>query len=302
MSRPQKQTVDYFPHVTKPGKTIFILERRFGNDGYTFWFKLLEILGATDGHSYNISEINEREYLWAYCNVTEEKGLEILQACADMDAIDKELHKKDIIWSDNFVANLTHLYSKRTSELPDKPVSGEKTIVSGDGNPHSIVKDSKVENSIDSRILEIISDLNLVTGKKFRPTTAETIKHLNGRLSEGYTLEDFKRVHRAKFKEWGSNPEMEEFLRPHTLYRPSNFEGYVNKRSVEDIKETENNEEKKKELLEKIDKARADIEERKSYLPGMPEDNPQYAEHTKIIGQAERYIVKLEAQLRELEG
>ena len=47
MARPKKQTVDYFPHIIKQGKTMTILENRFGNDGYAFWFKLLEILGST---------------------------------------------------------------------------------------------------------------------------------------------------------------------------------------------------------------------------------------------------------------
>lgn len=46
MARPKKQTVDYFPHFVKGGRTIFILENKFGNDGYAFWFKLLEILGG----------------------------------------------------------------------------------------------------------------------------------------------------------------------------------------------------------------------------------------------------------------
>jgi len=302
MSRPHKQTVDYFPHVTKPGKTLFILERRFGNDGYSFWFKLLEILGATEGHLYNINDIHNREYLWARANVPEEKGIDILKSCAELEAIDPQLFEKGIIWSDNFIDNLEHLYKKRTLDAPEKPVINNSNEVSNTQNPHSIVKDSIVNNSIDSRIFEIIEDLNHVTGKKFRPTTAETVKHLNGRLSEGYTLNDFKRVHRVKFAEWGSNPEMEEFLRPSTLYRPSNFEGYVNKRSANDIQETERKEEKKKELLEKIDKARIDIEERKSYLVGMPEDHPRYTEHTKVIGKAEKYIIKLEAQLQDLEG
>lgn len=49
MARPKKQTVDYFPHFVKGGRTIFILENKFGNDGYAFWFKLLEILGESEG-------------------------------------------------------------------------------------------------------------------------------------------------------------------------------------------------------------------------------------------------------------
>lgn len=45
MARPTKTSVDYFPHMTHSGKTIAILEARWGNDGYAFWFKLLELLG-----------------------------------------------------------------------------------------------------------------------------------------------------------------------------------------------------------------------------------------------------------------
>ena len=48
MARPAKLTVDYFPHIINQGKTIFIIENNYGNDGYAFWFKLLELLGATD--------------------------------------------------------------------------------------------------------------------------------------------------------------------------------------------------------------------------------------------------------------
>lgn len=55
MARPTKETVDYFPHFVKCGRTIFILESKYGNDGYAFWFKLLEILGDTEGHYYDCS-------------------------------------------------------------------------------------------------------------------------------------------------------------------------------------------------------------------------------------------------------
>ena len=46
MARPAKTSVDYFPHMAHSGKTIAILEARWGNDGYAFWFKLLELLGT----------------------------------------------------------------------------------------------------------------------------------------------------------------------------------------------------------------------------------------------------------------
>ena len=48
--RPKKAIVDYFPHFVSHGKTMFTIEMKYGNDGYAFWFKLLEILGSTENH------------------------------------------------------------------------------------------------------------------------------------------------------------------------------------------------------------------------------------------------------------
>ena len=78
MARPKKQTVDYFPHFVKGGRTIFILENKFGNDGYAFWFKLLEILGESEGHFYDCSNASNWEYLLAKTRVTEEKAKDII--------------------------------------------------------------------------------------------------------------------------------------------------------------------------------------------------------------------------------
>ena len=65
MARPKKQTVDYFPHIANSGKTIFILENQFGNDGYAFWFKTLELLATTDGHVIDTGNPSEWEFLIA---------------------------------------------------------------------------------------------------------------------------------------------------------------------------------------------------------------------------------------------
>jgi hypothetical protein len=56
MTRPLTNTVEYFMHTTSHGKTLFILEQRFGNDGYSFWYKLLETLGRTENHFIDITD------------------------------------------------------------------------------------------------------------------------------------------------------------------------------------------------------------------------------------------------------
>lgn len=76
-------------------------------------------------------------------------------------------------------------------------------------------------------IKEILSFLNEKTGRHFRESK-ETERLINGRLSEGYTVDDFKTVIVKKCKAWKNDPKMCEFLRPSTLFAPSHFEEYLN--------------------------------------------------------------------------
>ncbi|MNW62266.1 hypothetical protein D3C74_403850 [compost metagenome] len=50
---------------------------------------------------------------------------------------------------------------------------------------------------------------------------------INGRLSEGRTVEDFKKVIDIKTEEW-LGKDQEKYLRPNTLFTPTNFENYLN--------------------------------------------------------------------------
>ena len=123
MGRPRKQTVDYFPHFTSSdSKTKFILEQNWGNDGYAFWFKLLELLGRSDGHYYDCSKTADSKYLAALTRIDETTVKEILDTLADLGNIDPELWaERKVIWCQNFVDNLQDVYSKRTAVIPKKP-------------------------------------------------------------------------------------------------------------------------------------------------------------------------------------
>lgn len=88
----------------------------------------------------------------------------------------------------------------------------------------------------DNIYVEIIDYLNQKAGKRFSPKSAANQKIINGRISEGRTLEDFKQVIDVKTEEWLDNPEMNQYLRPSTLFRPTNFENYLNQVSVKNVK------------------------------------------------------------------
>ena len=161
MARPKKATVDYFPHFIKTGKTIYTLESKFGNDGYSFWFKLLEIIGATEHHFIDCNNPDDWEFLLAKTRLNGDIAENILNLLARLSAINTELWKEKIIRSDNFISNLTTVYSRRNvsvltnDEVRDlcihkHPLSGVSADINPDDenrNPQSKVKESKVKES-----------------------------------------------------------------------------------------------------------------------------------------------------------
>ncbi len=133
-----------------------MLENRYGNDGYAFWFKLLELLCRSDGHYYDCNNIADWEYLLALTKVPEETAVEILEKLSEMGKIDSNLWTNNkVIWCSSLVENLGPVYSKRTVSTPQKPIYGEfphrkptETMVIGVDNPQSKVEESIVDESI----------------------------------------------------------------------------------------------------------------------------------------------------------
>jgi len=154
MARPRKQTVDYFPHDTdaSDGKTLTIIQARYGNDGYAFWFKLLQVLGKSPGHYYDFNNHSDLEFL---CAKTHQKDTEtilaMLKMLADLKAIDKELFEANIIWSQNFVDRVLDAYGRTVEGTPQRPdflVNVENSGVSVSNNAQSANRNS--ENPAES--------------------------------------------------------------------------------------------------------------------------------------------------------
>lgn len=145
--RPKKQTVDYFPHHCTHGPAMFILEQRYGNDGYAAWFKLWELLGTSDGHFFDCSNVFQWEFLQAKIHLPENLCAEILNLLANLGEIDPELWRHRIIWSDNFISEISEVYKNRKTDPPKKPDFYASKIkrdgISTDGNPISTDENSQ---------------------------------------------------------------------------------------------------------------------------------------------------------------
>jgi len=153
MARPKKQTIDYFSHDChcSAKQTLFILEQKYGNDGYAFWFKLLEMLGSTEGHVLDCRNPATWQFLQAKTRLSEDVCVEILKILAELNAIDSELWGEKQIWSQNFVDRISDVYRNRRVGTPAKPgfytQKPRPAIVSTAKSTQSKVKESKVKES-----------------------------------------------------------------------------------------------------------------------------------------------------------
>lgn len=161
MARPIKETVDYFPHFVKGGHTVFILESKYGNDGYAFWYKLLEILGDTEGHYYDCTKPNNWAYLLAKTRCDEDTARQIINTLLALDEIDGKLWQdKQVIWCQSFVDNVSSIYKYRHTEIPTPPTfSDEKSqgvrVITGENPINSEFSSKKPqENPINSELIQ----------------------------------------------------------------------------------------------------------------------------------------------------
>ena len=121
MARPKKNAVDYFSHDCVPNRVLEIITKLYGNDGYAFYYRLRELLGRENQHTYNCTLYGNWEYLSVSTGVSEDKIEKIIKTLIKLKEIDKKLYEEDkIIWWQSFVDRLEDVYSRRKNNIPDK--------------------------------------------------------------------------------------------------------------------------------------------------------------------------------------
>ena len=145
--------------------------------------------------------------------------------------------KKLLTTSDNYQFNLEQVPEMVGSETAStrrsrkhrdtqKLLQCNTTATKGNGDIDiDIDKGQKPQSDVYE---EIIKYLNEKTGSHFKSTSKSTQRLINGRLSENYTIEDFKYVIDVKTNEWKDNTKMSKYLTPDTLFNASKFEKYRN--------------------------------------------------------------------------
>lgn len=204
MGRKTKDTVEYFPFVIKDGKTLFVLQRKYGLAGIGFFTQVMRMLGQTPGHYYVYVDEYEKDRLNAFCGLSESDVRAMLTDMAKTGKIDPWLWEhRDVIYSQAFVDELEELYRKRKTEVPTRdtvigetqylekvktpadsggfqesadfsgfpPESAELVPESADFREHSIGEDRRVEDSMSAPALDQERDSPL-SGEDTYPATA----------------------------------------------------------------------------------------------------------------------------------
>jgi uncharacterized phage protein (TIGR02220 family) len=249
MARPTKEGLEYFPLDTDidQDEKIIVVVAKYGMKGFGVIVRLMMEV-YRNGYFYHWTE--KEQYVFSMKIVeTADFVNEVVQECLKWGFFHQELYDKyGILTSKGFQKRFLLAVNRRKGVIikPEYDLVNEINVdnnsVNDDINPENVdnnttkekkVKESK-RNKDNNVYVEILSYLNEKTGKNYSHKSEANKKLINGRMNEGRTVEDFKRVIDVKCEEWLQDEKMSQYLRPATLFSQKNFENYVNQKFKSD--------------------------------------------------------------------
>jgi DnaD/phage-associated family protein len=96
LARPQKEGLDYFPHDTDAtsDEKLEAMRALHGNDGYAFYFILLERIYRTSNGELDVSNISKRAAIISKVGVSPEKFNAMLEDAFELELFDKAIYEQ----------------------------------------------------------------------------------------------------------------------------------------------------------------------------------------------------------------
>jgi uncharacterized phage protein (TIGR02220 family) len=181
---------------------------------------------------YGFSQDGENEYtgslqyLCDFCGgVSKPTIISALKSLVEKEYL---IRREEIINGVQFNRYKANLPLLKNLYYPDKEIlTGAVKNFNGGGKeilPNN--KSNNISNDNKEIYTNVIARLNEKAGTNYRATGKATQGHINARIAEGYTIEDFYTVIDKKCAEWKGG-KMEQYLRPETLFG-TKFENYLN--------------------------------------------------------------------------
>ncbi|WP_416149466.1 DUF4373 domain-containing protein [Salipaludibacillus sp. HK11] len=154
MARPKKEGLDYFPHDTDAmnDEKIEALRMLYGNDGYAFYFILLERIYRTNNAELDVSDSETIQILCRKVAVTENDFYKMLETSFKREIFCRRMYEDKKVLSSNGIKKRTkpvvekrHNMRKQYKKAKEE-VSDVETTQNGTVSAHK-VKESKVKES-----------------------------------------------------------------------------------------------------------------------------------------------------------
>lgn len=119
MARPERHDVDYFPFVVKRGRTLNILQSKYGLEGIGFFTNLLRFLAVTPDHHYCIANKIDRMNFFAEIGMEKEDiGIAIIELLVETEKLNRELWENNkVIVSEDFLLSIRDAYQRRANNI-----------------------------------------------------------------------------------------------------------------------------------------------------------------------------------------
>jgi uncharacterized phage protein (TIGR02220 family) len=245
VARPTKEGLEYFPLDTDidQDEKVVVVVAKYGMRGFGI---LIRLMMEIYRKGYCCYWTEKEQYIFAM-KLNEDAAYvnDVVQELIKWGFFDEVMFQQyGILTSEGFQKRYLLAVTRRKDIVipPEhfliKNINANNNPEIVDINPEianeNYTKEKKLKESKRKKDMsvyeEILSYLNKKTGKNFSHKSEANRKLINGRMSEGRTIENFKHVIDVKCEKWLNDEKMFEYLRPVTLFGQKNFENYVNEK------------------------------------------------------------------------
>lgn len=226
--------IDKIPRLSR--ELYFYLGMDADNSGFVDYHLVIRKIG---GHINDLKPLQENGYITVYTPYTlrirhfyqnnnlqndRSKPSELLKTYP----LEKEEEYQQFIPDYKEEENLNCIHSVYGSQ--EKSAEPLYSIEENSVVECSIEKEKEQKKKIEKEkkekeMIEVINHLSIETGRQFKLGN-DTSKKIQTLFNKKYSIEQIKQVISFKCYEWKGNPELEQYLRPDTLFGSKNFEKY----------------------------------------------------------------------------
>ena len=194
MARPIKEGLDYFPHDTDAvnDEKLEALRALYGNDGYAFYFILLERIYRTNDAELDVSDAETIQILSRKVAVTTEEFMQMLETAFRWKCFDREAYEKRGVLTSNGIKKRTSVVVEKRATMRDKyqkkkeEVSDAETREETEQKPDKVKKrkekESKEKHDNKAASSAIVNSFN----ENIHPITPIEYEKLTAYLDDGF--------------------------------------------------------------------------------------------------------------------